>query len=80
MKAGLLFVLAGGGLIAYFRYEKQRLERQRIRDMSKGIGKPKVGGSFNLVDQDGKPFTEKDLLGKFSLVRMFDSRMRGGMF
>lgn len=32
------------------------------------VGKPKVGGPFALKDQDGNTFTDKDLLGKFSLV------------
>ena len=27
-----------------------------------------VGGSFSLIDQDGKVFTDKDLKGKYSLV------------
>lgn len=32
------------------------------------VGKPKVGGPFALKDQNGKTFTQDDLLGKFSLV------------
>ena len=31
-------------------------------------GKAAIGGPFNLVDQEGKPFSEKDLLGRFSLL------------
>ena len=56
-------------MILYFQYEKARLERKRIVEMSKGYGKPKVGGPFHLRDLTGKDFTEKDLLGKYSLVR-----------
>jgi protein SCO1 len=55
-------------MIFYFQYEKARLERKRIVEMSKGYGKPKVGGPFTLKDLDGKEFTEKDLLGKYTLV------------
>jgi hypothetical protein len=55
-------------MILYFQYEKARLERKRIVEMSKGYGKPKVGGPFKLRDLNGKEFTEKDLLGKYSLV------------
>jgi cytochrome oxidase Cu insertion factor (SCO1/SenC/PrrC family) len=33
-----------------------------------GVGKPKVGGPFSLTTHEGKPFTDKDLLGRFSLV------------
>lgn len=55
-------------MIFYFQYEKARLERKRIVEMSKGYGKPKVGGPFTLKDVNGTEFTEKDLLGKYSLV------------
>ena len=36
--------------------------------MSKGYGKPKVGGPFTLRDLTGKDFTEKELLGKYTMV------------
>lgn len=56
-------------MVFYFQYEKARLERKRVVEMSKGYGKPKVGGPFQLRDVDGKEFSEKDLLGKYTLVR-----------
>ena len=31
-------------------------------------GTAAIGGPFELLDQNGKPFTEKNLLGKFALV------------
>lgn len=71
--AGALFLLSGAGLILYFRYEKARMERKRIAEATKGIGKPKVGGSFNLVDQDGRPFADEKLKGKYALVCWFSS-------
>lgn len=55
-------------MVFYFQYEKARLERKRIVEMSKGYGKPKVGGPFLLKDTEGNEVTEKDLLGKYSLV------------
>ncbi|KAK3901180.1 SCO1/SenC-domain-containing protein [Staphylotrichum tortipilum] len=67
-KAGLLFVLTGAGLVWYFENEKQRVKRKRIAESSKGVGRPKVGGPFELVDQDGKTVTDKDLKGRYSLV------------
>ena len=63
-----MFCATGAAMIFYFRYEKARLERKRIVEMSKGYGRPKVGGPFTLKDVDGHEFTEKDLLGKYSLV------------
>jgi protein SCO1/2 len=67
-QAGCLFLSAGVGMAFYFRYEKDRMARKRIAEHSKGVGRPLVGGPFQLIDQDRKPFTEKDLKGKYSLV------------
>ncbi|KAK3330534.1 SCO1/SenC-domain-containing protein [Apodospora peruviana] len=67
-KAGGLFVLTGAGLLWYFEQEKERMHRKRIAEASKGVGRPKVGGSFDLITQDGKPFTDNDLKGRYSLV------------
>jgi|SRR5215469_8285375 len=58
--AGLL-VLAAGLLIGL-----------AFRDQGKGVaGNPlsaAIGGKFSLVDQNGKPFTDADLKGKWQLV------------
>jgi cytochrome oxidase Cu insertion factor (SCO1/SenC/PrrC family) len=35
---------------------------------NKSIGRPSIGGPFSLLDTESKPFTEKDLLGKWTLV------------
>jgi hypothetical protein len=32
------------------------------------VGKAAVGGPFTLIDQDGKPFTHENLVGKFSIL------------
>lgn len=45
------------------------MQRKRIAEASKGVGKPKVGGEFTLVDQNGNPFTSAMMKGKYSLVR-----------
>lgn len=68
MKAGVVFILTGAAIIIYFREERSRMERKKIAEQTKGIGRPKVGGPFNLVDHDGRPFTEQDLKGKYALV------------
>jgi len=44
------------------------MDRQRIAEASKGVGKPKVGGPFELVDCEGNKFTHEDMNGGFSLV------------
>ncbi|KAL8694246.1 MAG: hypothetical protein Q9218_001072 [Villophora microphyllina] len=68
LRSAVLFLTAGAGLIFYFRYEKERLERKKIAEQAKGIGKPKVGGKFELVDQDGRAWSEQNLKGGFTLV------------
>lgn len=67
-KAGLLFLATCGGLVWYFEFEKSRMQRKRIADAAKGVGRPKVGGPFELVDQNGKPFSSEMMKGKYSLV------------
>ena len=44
------------------------MERQRVAEAAKGVGRPKVGGKFELVDQEGKRFTDEDMRGGYSLV------------
>lgn len=70
MRAGVLFVLTGAGLLLYFEYEKGRMQRKRVAEAAKGVGRPKVGGPFALLDQDGNTLTDADLKGRYSLVRL----------
>jgi len=64
-----VFILSGAGLWFYFKFEKERMERRRVAESHKGVGKPLVGGAFSLVDQYGNTRTDKDLTdGKFMLV------------
>jgi protein SCO1/2 len=45
------------------------MERLRIAEAAKGVGKPKVGGPFALLDQNGKIFdSERDMKGRYALV------------
>jgi hypothetical protein len=44
------------------------MERKRVAEATKGIGRPKVGGAFELVDTEGKPFTHENLKGRYALV------------
>ncbi|KAH6605252.1 sco1 precursor [Trichoderma cornu-damae] len=67
-KAAVLFVATCGGLVWYFEHEKERMQRKRIAEATKGVGRPKVGGSFELMDHNGKPFTSDMMKGKHSLV------------
>jgi protein SCO1/2 len=74
LKAGVVFVIAGAGLVLFFREERARMERKRIATATKGIGKPKVGGPFELIDTNGKPFSHEDMKDKYGLVCVFPGR------
>lgn len=63
-----LFIGSGFGMVYYFRNEKEKVERKRIAEQSKEVGKPKVGGQFELLDHNGKPFVDEDIKGGFTLV------------
>ncbi|KAI5845940.1 SCO1/SenC-domain-containing protein [Tricharina praecox] len=68
-KAGLLFVASGVGLAFYFRMEKERMARKKIAELSKGVGRPKVGGPVTgFVDQNGKVREDAEFAGKYRLV------------
>ncbi|THH32176.1 hypothetical protein EUX98_g2017 [Antrodiella citrinella] len=68
-KAAGLFVATGLALFAYFKYEKERLHEQRQKQLEdQQVGRPNVGGPLNLLTHQGKPFTEQDLVGHWSLV------------
>ncbi|KAI6247304.1 Protein SCO1, mitochondrial [Erysiphe necator] len=66
--AGVLFVATGIGLILYFRHEKARMERKRVAEATKGVGKPKVGGPFELLNQNGEKWSSENMKGHYSLV------------
>ncbi|EIW62279.1 SCO1 protein [Trametes versicolor FP-101664 SS1] len=68
-KAAALFVLTGAALFLYFRNEKEKLIEQRRKEREdQAVGRPQVGGPFTLTTHKGEPFTDKDLLGKWSLI------------
>ncbi|TFK45473.1 h-sco1 [Heliocybe sulcata] len=68
-KAAILFVAVGTGLFMYFRHEKQKLLEQKQKELeSRQYGRAHVGGPFSLMTHKGEPFTDKDLLGKWTLL------------
>ncbi|KAF8554993.1 SCO1 protein [Imleria badia] len=67
--AAALFVATGVGLFYYFQYEKRKLQEKKEKELeSRSVGRPHVGGPFTLTTPEGKPFSEQDLLGKWSFV------------
>ena len=73
----MLFLATGAALTVYFHAEKDRIARKRIAEHTKGVGKPQIGGPFDLVDHFGKRCTEQDLKGKYALVSGCSSYFEG---
>lgn len=69
LRAGLLFLVTGAGLLFYFQNEKAKVaERKRQETATAKVGRPRIGGPFSLVTSTSHPFTHEDLLGSFTLV------------
>lgn len=65
-KSVTLMVATVGGLLAYYEYERDR-KATAIQPVV-SIGRVALGGPFELVDNEGKVFSSKDLLGNYALV------------
>ena len=68
LQATSLFLTTGALLMGYFYYEKQKIAAEKESPKSESIGKPRVGGPFSLVRDDGQPVTEMDFKGKYMLI------------
>ncbi|XP_015782629.1 protein SCO1 homolog, mitochondrial [Tetranychus urticae] len=62
--AGSLMAIISTGVYFYKDYKKKQFEMNHLRS----LGKPAIGGPFDLIDQDEKPFTSKNLLGKWAIL------------
>ncbi|GLC39769.1 hypothetical protein PLESTF_000884500 [Pleodorina starrii] len=68
MRTLILALMAGAGITyATRQYTDQKLQ-QVTAQSQQVVGKAAVGGPFELIDQDGKRFTDKDLMGEFALL------------
>jgi protein SCO1/2 len=60
-------VATGGGLLYWYTREKDK-KLAKLATKSVVVGNAAIGGPFLLTNQDGKPFSDKDLLGEFALL------------
>ncbi|KAF9358061.1 Cu-binding protein [Mortierella sp. NVP85] len=68
-----VFTVTGAGLVYYFREEKKRVDAARAEEARKArentsYGKPKIGGPFSLIDQNGVRTTNEDFKGRYMLI------------
>ncbi|WVQ73699.1 hypothetical protein IAR50_003279 [Cryptococcus sp. DSM 104548] len=69
LKAAAFFIVTGVGLYMYFESEKAKVQQRRQEELaSRSVGRPNIGGPFQLTTADGVPFTEQDLRGRWSLI------------
>lgn len=70
-KSILILLGVGGAFTYYFTLQKEKLKLQKEADSKRGIGKPHIGGEFDLIDTNNQRFTHENLLNDnkvFSIV------------
>lgn len=63
-----LTMATGAGLVYWYENEKQKKLSSISGKDTAVVGKATIGGPFKLIDTNKKPFTEQDLLGKFTAL------------
>ncbi len=61
-------VVAGTAVVLGVQHYKDRKLQEVVQQSQKVVGQASVGGPFTLIDQDGKPFTDRDLHGEYALL------------
>ncbi|OTF71018.1 SCO1-like protein, mitochondrial-like protein [Euroglyphus maynei] len=62
--SGVLVSIFAGFMIQMKNEKLRRMEKQR----KKALGEAAVGGKFDLIDQDGKPFSSSNLEGRWAMI------------
>ena len=61
-------IVAGGGLVVYVNSTRKEQEELKKKNTTKSVGKPDLGGPFQLTDHNGKECSDKDYVGKWLMV------------
>ena len=68
MTSLVVALMAGAGLLSGVSQFKESKVQQQANSSQEVAGKAAVGGPFVLTDVNGKPFSDRDLLGEFALL------------
>jgi len=63
-----LTAATGAGLLYWYQHEKSKKLQALSGNSGVVVGQAAIGGPFNLIDHRGKPFTDANLRGTFSLL------------
>ena len=63
-----IMIVAGGGLVVYVNSTRKEQEELKKKNTTKSVGKPDLGGPFQLTDHNGKECSDKDYIGKWLMV------------
>uniref|UniRef100_A0A672HVM5 SCO cytochrome c oxidase assembly protein 1 n=1 Tax=Salarias fasciatus TaxID=181472 RepID=A0A672HVM5_SALFA len=58
----------GGALLAGMKYFKKEKEELMEKERSRSLGRPALGGPFQLLDHHGRPAGSRDFLGRWLLL------------
>lgn len=63
-----LLVLISAGLLLHYNDERRAIPKASQQGSANITSKPSIGGPFTLTDCDGKPITDREFLGHWTLI------------
>jgi len=67
-KSLIVSSVIGGAFLMYMNYLRQEKDKTIAKERKRQLGKAKIGGTFELIDTDGKVMRSDDLVGQWTLI------------